>query len=72
MTYDGQVDRILATANRQFDALHQETCARIVRVAPPARHPLYNTLQDPYRLIGALPEIHGTFSTTLFGDLFGF
>jgi len=59
MTYAEQVDRIIADANQQLDALHRETCARIIRAAPPARHPLYNTLRDPYRMIGALPEIQG-------------
>lgn len=72
MTYDEQVDRILATANQQLDVFHRETRTRIFGIEPPARHPLYNTAHDPYRLIGALPEIQVPFSTALFGDLFGF
>lgn len=70
MTYDEQVDRILATANQQLDVFSPRDA--IFGIEPPARHPLYNTAQDPYRLFGALPEIQGPFSTALFGDLFGF
>lgn len=49
------IDAVALDQQAKLDDLLRLTLANINRVEP--RHPSYNAANDPYRLVGALPQL---------------
>jgi hypothetical protein len=66
------IESVMAEQNAKFDALFRTSRDQVLNLEPPVRDPHYNTANDPYRRIGALPEISFIPSTSFFGGTFGY
>jgi hypothetical protein len=66
------IENVMAEQNAKFDALSRTSRDQIIKIEPPERDPHYNTANDPYRWVGALPEISFIPSSSFFGGIFGY